>query len=117
MQTARALSQHMRCVLPGQSFGKVCLLSNSEAEDLEKEGVVPNCRNHRHLGRRAAETFLSTQGGGRRAARSVVPLFGIKAKAAITFEFAPTLRPRRVSDPELRPLPGGPRFKSLQLVP
>jgi hypothetical protein len=95
----------------------VCLLSKSEAEDLEHHGVVPNCRNHRHLGRRAAETFLSTHGGERRGARWVVLPFGIEAKAAITFDFAPTWKAQRILDPELRPLPGGPRFKSLQLVP
>jgi len=115
--TPRALPQHMRCLLPVQSFGKVCLLSNSEAEDLEKDGVLPNCRNHRHMGRRAAETFFSAPAAGRREARWVVPLPGIKAKAAITLEFAPTWKPHRISDPELRALPGGPRFKSLQLIP
>jgi len=104
--------------MPHQSFGKVCVLSQSEVEYLEKDGIVPDCRNHRHVGRRAAESLASThKGSERRAARFVVPLHGSRAKPAIAFEFAPRWRPRAVSDPNLRVLPGGPRLKNLQLVP
>jgi hypothetical protein len=104
--------------LSHQSFGKLCVLSRSEAADLEEEGLVPDCRSHRHLGRRAAESLAGTPaGGGCRAARVVTPPTGVKAKPAITFEFAPGWRPQTTLDPALRPLPGGPRFKSYQLVP
>jgi hypothetical protein len=101
-----------------QSFGKVCVLSQSEVECLEKDGIVPDCRDHRHVGRRAAESLVSTHKyRERRAARSVVPLHGSHARPAITFEFAPKWRPRAASDLALRALPGGPRLKNLQLVP
>jgi hypothetical protein len=103
--------------MPHRSYGKVCVLSQSEADQLEKNGIVPHCRDHRHVGCRAAESLVSTHKySERRAARSVVPMNGSHAKPAITLEFAPTWKQRPVSDPELRPLPGGPRFKSLQLI-
>jgi hypothetical protein len=101
-----------------QSFGKVCQLSSLEAIDLETNGIVPDCRHHRHLGRRAADDRLSIRSDGIRPdARLVVPLEGARAKPAITLERAPVWRPRTSLDPALSRLLGGPRFKSLQLVP
>jgi hypothetical protein len=104
--------------MPLQSFGKVCELNSIEAIDLETNGIVPDCRHHRHLGRRAADDLLSMRSDGMRPdARSVVPLEGVRSKPAITRERAPAWRPRTSLDPALSLLPGGPRFKSLQLVP
>ena len=118
LETSRARFSQRRCLLPHQSFGKVCVLSNSEAESLEKDGLLPNCRDHRHVGRRAAEELVSTPTcGSRRAARSVLLPFGVKAKPAITFLFSPNWRLSVVSDPSLPSLPGGPRLKTLQLIP
>lgn len=88
-----------------------------EAEHLEKDGVVPNCRDHRHTSRRAAAALVSTPWcGGRRAARVVLPMAGVKAKPAIVFEFSRDLRPHPSSDPELPYIHGGPRFKTMQLI-
>jgi hypothetical protein len=104
--------------VPNRSYGKACVLSSFEAERLEKKGIVPNCREHRHVGHHAAEILISTPTtGGRRAARSVCPRTGIKAKPAITFLFSPNWRLSVVSDPSLPSLPGGPRLKTLQLIP
>lgn len=104
--------------MPNRSYGKACVLSPFEAERLEKEGIVPKCREHRHVGHHAAEILISTPTtGGRRAARSVYPPAGVIVKPAITFEFAPTWKSKVVSDPSLARLPGGPRLKTLQLVP
>src|ERR1700688_2301784 len=104
--------------MPLQSFGKVCVLSSFEAIDLETNGVVPDCRQHRHLGQGAADNLLSSRSDGKRPdARSVVPLDRARAKPAITLGLAPIWKPRTSSDPALSFLPGGPRFKSLQLVP
>jgi hypothetical protein len=101
-----------------QAFGKVCVLTSTEAIDLETNGIIPNCRQHRHLGRRAANSLISMRTDGKHPdARSVVPLEGVRAKPSITLESAPMWRPRTSSDPALSFLPGGPRFKSLQLLP
>jgi hypothetical protein len=35
--------------------GKACLLSSYDAEQLEKHGIVPNCAEHTHARRAAAE--------------------------------------------------------------
>lgn len=39
--------------------GKVCLLSQYDAEQLEKYGIVPSCVEHRHLRKAAAEELAS----------------------------------------------------------
>jgi len=37
--------------------GKVCLLSQFEADNLQKEGIAPHCSQHRHCRREEADTM------------------------------------------------------------